>query len=124
MELAKINSGCINIKNTIQTIDQKNQINLLHRKIDYRNKEHEKLQSINNYINLLYYFFLLVVIIYLYMKKKLFIKQTYPIFIILAILPYIYLFVFEFISKIILELINYYPIEGPKNAFLNNLFSP
>lgn len=114
----------INIKNTIQTIDQKNQINLLHRKIDYRNKEHEKLQSINNYINLLYYFFLLVVIIYLYMKKKLFIKQTYPIFIILAILPYIYLFVFEFISKIILELINYYPIEGPKNAFLNNLFSP
>lgn len=95
------------------------QSEVINRKIDYRESEHEFLMKINSILNWVYYSLFGLMIILLIGGKNLEIKQRAHIYIFLAILPLLYPYFF----KILFSIYNYFTItpniHGPKNAFLD-----
>lgn len=95
------------------------QSDVINRKIDYRETEHEFLMKINSLLNWIYYSLFALMIILLIGGKNVEIQSRAPIYIFLALLPLLYPYFF----KILFSIYNYFTItpniHGPKNAFLD-----
>ena len=89
-----------------------------YRKIEYRDKEHELLMTINSFINIIYYVLLFFMVILLASSGQLLIKERFLIYLLLLVLPFLYPFVFDFFKKIFVSLFVSKQLHGPKNAFV------
>jgi len=89
-----------------------------YRKIEYRDKEHEVLMTINSIINIIYYALLFFMVILLASSGKLLIKERFLIYLLLVVLPFLYPFVFDFFKKIFVSFFASKELHGPKNAFV------
>ena len=92
---------------------------LINRKIEYREMEHDKLKWINSLINILYYSLLITLIILLYSGDNLYFKDRFLLYLFLVLAPMLYPFIYSLIKKIIKIFNDNSPIHGPKNAFLD-----
>ena len=93
--------------------------NTIYREIEYRDIEYERLYNINYYLNMLYYVMYIVLIILVITSERFNFDKDMVIYISLAILPFVYPWVFLLFRRIY----NYFnpPSEysGPKNAFID-----
>jgi hypothetical protein len=89
------------------------------RKIEYRSSEHDFLMKINSIMNGMYYILFVIMIILLAGGNNLQLKQRSPIYIGLAILPFIYPYFYKLLNYIYGYFTNNKNIHGPKNAFLD-----
>ena len=89
-----------------------------YRKIEYRDKEHELLMTINSIINIIYYVLLFFMAILLASSGKLLIKERFLIYLLLLVLPFLYPYIFDFFKKIFVSLFVTKELHGPKNAFI------
>jgi hypothetical protein len=92
--------------------------NTTYRKIEYRDKEHELLMTINNIVNIIYYTLLFFMIILLASSNQLLIKDRFLIYLLLLLLPVLYPYVFVFLKQIFVSLFSSKELHGPKNAFV------
>jgi hypothetical protein len=93
-------------------------------KVEYRDKEHDKLKNINRIINIIYYCGVVLLLMLLYTENNLYPSERYPLYIFLFLLPYLYPWIYKLIGKIwgmIYPTIEY---TGPKNAFIDNPNKP
>jgi hypothetical protein len=92
---------------------------LLNRKIQYRDMEHDKLKWVNHILNFVYYSLLIVLFVILYSADNLYFKERFLLYIFLILAPMIFPFIYDLIKKIF-NLFSPTPgIHGPKNAFLD-----
>ena len=89
-----------------------------YRKIEYRDKEHELLMTINTIINMIYYVLLFFMVILLASSNKLLLKERFLIYLLLVLLPFLYPFIFSFFKKIFDSFFSTKELHGPKNAFV------
>jgi len=93
--------------------------NTIYREIEYRDKEYERLYNINYYLNMLYYIMFVVLIILVVTSDRFYFNKDMIIYVSLAILPFVYPWLFLLFRRIY----NYFnpPLEysGPKNAFID-----
>ncbi len=92
---------------------------LLYRKIQYRDMEHDNLKWINHILNFVYYSLLIVLFIILYSADNLFFKERFLLYIFLILAPMIFPFIYDLIKKIFNLFTPIPGIHGPKNAFLD-----
>lgn len=92
---------------------------LVNRKIQYRNMEHDKLKWVNSIINIIYYSLLITLFILLYSADNLYFKDRFLLYLFLILAPILYPFIYSLIKKIFNLFSNNNPIHGPKNAFLD-----
>jgi hypothetical protein len=92
--------------------------NTTYRKIEYRDKEHELLMTINSFVNIIYYVLLFFMVILLASSNQLLIKERFLIYLLLLVLPFLYPYVFEFFKNIVVSLFASKELHGPKNAFV------
>jgi hypothetical protein len=92
--------------------------NTTYRKIEYRDKEHELLMTINSIINIIYYVLLFFMVILLASSNKLLIKERFLIYLLLLVLPFLYPYIFNFFKKILDGFFVGKELHGPKNAFV------
>jgi hypothetical protein len=95
------------------TVDYK----LLYEKINYRAIEHQKLYNINKIFDILFYcfYFAFLLIIICTRTSK---KEHFLIYLFIALIPYIYPYLFKFSTRLNLKT----PTNGPKSSFtdINN----
>lgn len=93
-----------NIRQNNEDIIQENEINndeLYIRKIQYREKEQNRLHFFNKLINIIYYILFISILLVLYTSNKLFIYSNFHIYLFLFLLPIlIYPFIYNIIIKI------------------------
>ena len=92
---------------------------LINRKIQYRNTEHDKLKWINSMLNIIYYSLLITLFILLYSAYNLYFKERFLLYLFLILAPILYPFIYSLIKKIFNIFSENNPIHGPKNAFLD-----
>lgn len=92
---------------------------LINRKIQYRNTEHDKLKWINSMLNIIYYSLLITLFILLYSADNLYFKERFLLYLFLILAPILYPFIYSLIKKIFNIFSENNPIHGPKNAFLD-----
>jgi hypothetical protein len=92
--------------------------NTTYRKIEYRDKEHQLLMTINSIINIIYYALLFFMVILLASSNKLLIKERFLIYLLLLLLPFLYPYVFDLFKKIFNSIFSSTESHGPKNAFV------
>ena len=85
-------------------------------KINYREKEHEKLYKINNLLNILFYCFYLAFIIIMICTGNTQ-REKFLIYLFVGLIPIIYPYLFKLAAYIVNYLSS--DSQGPKNAFIN-----
>jgi hypothetical protein len=93
--------------------------NVINRKIEYREKEHDFLMKINSIMNIVYYILFFLMIILLIGGNNLQFSQRYIFYLFLLILPFLYPYVFKILSYLYNYFTDIKNIHGPKNAFLD-----
>jgi hypothetical protein len=93
---------------------------LINRKIEYRETEHDFLMKINSLMTGIYYVLFIVMIILLIGGNNLNLTQRAPIYIGLLLLPLLYPYIFKLLTFIYNYLTNNKNIHGPKNAFIDS----
>ena len=89
---------------------------IIYEKINYREKEHEKLHKINNTLNILFYCFyvaFLIIIVCTGNTKR----EQFLIYLFVGLIPIIYPYLFKLASYIVNSFSS--DSHGPKNAFIN-----
>ena len=110
------NSEATNILNTyLPSFDS----NSIYREIEYRDNEYIRLYQINFILNALYYIIFIVLIVLLIYSDKLLLKERFLFYLFLALLPFIYPWLFLFSRKIWNYIIPFISYNGPKNAFID-----
>lgn len=111
-----------NISQNNEDIIQENEINndeLYIRKIQYREKEQNRLHFFNKLINIIYYILFISILLVLYTSNKLFIYSNFHIYLFLFLLPIlIYPFIYNIIIKIRDQL-----DENVSSIFLRNAYN-
>ena len=74
--------------------------NSSYRKIDYTNEESALLSRVNYYINILYYIVFSILILLLASSNRLYFRERFVIYIFLAILPYLFPWMFIITKKL------------------------
>jgi len=74
--------------------------NAINRQIEYKTESFDILVRINFYVNLLYYILFIIMILLLYTGNILQLRERFVIYIFLAILPYLYPWIFLFFRKL------------------------
>lgn len=92
---------------------------VINRKIEYRETEHDFLMKINSIMNGVYYILFVIMIILLAGGNNLQLKQRAPIYIFLALLPLLYPYFFKLLNFVYKYFTDNKNIHGPKNAFLD-----
>jgi hypothetical protein len=92
---------------------------LINRKIEYRETEHDFLKNINSIMNIIYYILFVIMMVLLVGGNNLQLKQRFPIYILLLLLPFIYPYFFKLLNYIYNYFMDTKSIHGPKNAFLD-----
>jgi hypothetical protein len=92
---------------------------VINRKIEYRETEHDFLMKLNSIMNGIYYILFVIMIILLMGGNNLQLKQRAPIYIFLLLLPLLYPYFFKLLNFIYNYFTNNKSIHGPKNAFLD-----
>jgi hypothetical protein len=89
---------------------------VLYEKINYREKEHEKLHKINNLLNILFYCFFIAFIIIMICTGNTQ-REKFLVYLFVSLIPIVYPYFF----KLAVYLVNYVytDSQGPKNAFIN-----
>ena len=95
--------------------------NTLTRKINYREIEYEKLKRNNSIINYIYYILVFLLLLLLYSEDNLFLKDRFLFYLFLVLLPYLYPWVYSFLGNLWSTTFPNNFIQGPKNAFINNI---
>jgi hypothetical protein len=95
---------------------------LINRKIQYRNTEHDKLKWINSVMNIIYYSLLITLFIILYSADNLHFRERFLLYLFLIMAPLLFPFFYSLLKKIMNSIFNNsnVPIHGPKNAFLDD----
>ena len=91
---------------------------ILYKKIEYRNEEHEWLSTINNWLTFLYFALLLVLFSLLAVSGKLFLRERFILYLFLVVLPFAFPYLFEILKYLFGYLFPNVSTHGPKNAFL------
>lgn len=90
--------------------------NIIYEKINYREKEHEKLYKINNLLNILFYCFYVAFLIIIICTGNTQ-REKFLIYLFVGLIPIIYPYLFKLASYIVNYL--HTDSQGPKNAFIN-----
>jgi len=90
--------------------------NIIYEKINYREKEHEKLYKINNTLNILFYCFYVafIIIIVCTGNTK---REQFLIYLFVGLIPIVYPYLFKLATYIVNTFSS--DSHGPKNAFVN-----
>jgi len=92
-------------------------------KVVYRDEEHAKLKNVNRIINIIYYCGVVLLLLLLFTSDNLYLKERFPLYIFLFLLPYLYPWLYKFAGMIwgfIFPMIDY---TGPKNAFIDKTYA-
>jgi len=95
-----------------------------YKKIEYRNEAHELLVTINKVMTLLYFALLVFMIGLLVVTNRLEIKQRFPLYLFLFVLPFVFPYLFQGLKYLYEMVFPPNPTQGPKNAFLANPQTP
>ena len=93
--------------------------NTIYREIEYRDEEYKRLYNINYYLNILYYVIFVVLIILVVTSNRFDFKKDMILYISLAILPFVYPWVFLLFRRIYIYFNPPTQYSGPKNAFID-----
>lgn len=93
---------------------------LIYRKIQYRNMEHDKLKWINSVMNIIYYSLLITLFLILYSADNLYLRERFLLYLFLIMAPFIFPFFYNLLKNIFNLFSSSSPIHGPKNAFLDD----
>lgn len=92
---------------------------VIRRKIEYRDAEHEKLMGISSLLNWFYYILLFILFLIIFSIGNIHIKERFLIYLGLALLPVLYPWIFMMIKNLLLSFFDLTPLHGPKNAFMD-----
>ena len=110
------NSNAVNILNTyLPSFDS----NTIYREIEYRDNEYIRLYQINFILNILYYVGLIILLSLLFSSNNLLLKERFLFYLFLALLPFLYPWIFLFSRKIFNKIYPSISYNGPVNAFID-----
>jgi hypothetical protein len=92
-------------------------------KVVYRDEEHSKLKNVNRIINIVYYCGVVVLLLLLFTSDNLYLKERFPLYIFIIILPYLYPWIYKLAGVLwgfVFPMIDY---TGPKNAFIDKNYT-
>lgn len=90
--------------------------NIIYEKINYREKEHEKLYKINNTLNILFYCFYVAFLIIIVCTGNTQ-REQFLIYLFVGLIPVVYPYIFKLATYIVNSVSS--DSHGPKNAFIN-----
>lgn len=90
----------------------------IQKKVEYRKDAHELLSSINGWMTLLYYGLLVGMILVFLIKGELHLKERIFFYLGLAVLPFLFPYLFELLVYLYLGVFPENKIQGPKDAFI------
>jgi hypothetical protein len=93
-------------------------------KIQYRDVEYSKLKNINTIINGVYYFGVIFLFILLFTSNNFYLKERFMFYIFLILLPFLYPWLYLYVTKIWRFLFPVSLLSGPKNAFIDESTQP
>lgn len=110
------NNGTIDILNTyLPSFDS----NTIYKEIEYRDIEYIRLYQINYVINIIYYIGFTLLLLLLFSSNNLLFKERFLLYLCLAILPFLYPWIFLISRKLWNYMSPSIIYNGPKNAFID-----
>jgi hypothetical protein len=89
-----------------------------YKKIEYRNESHDYIERMNSIITLCYFVLLVVLLLLLLITNRLELRQRFPLYLFLVLLPFLFPYLFEGLHSLYKWLVSNKNTSGPKNAFL------
>jgi hypothetical protein len=90
----------------------------LHKKVEYRKDAHGLLSSINGWMTFLYFGLLVGMILVFLIQGELHLRERFLVYLGLAVLPFLFPYLFELLAYLYLGVFPENKIQGPKNAFV------
>ena len=90
----------------------------IQKKVEYRKDAHGLLSSINGWMTFLYYGLLVGMILIFLIKGELHLKERFLMYLGLAILPFLFPYLFDLLVYLYLGVFPENKIQGPKDAFV------